>query len=152
MTASPFLYAHSAVGWGREGRLSLGTGVGEPRRSGEKRMFRGLLWDGVFLLTASVFVIGGALRGDISIGMTVFVLLAFTVIRAAARIAGSRIGRSARLTFGIGLPVASLLVLAITYGNGSIRESAGILGSILLVWAMIFGVLVMIRGPFLRRR
>jgi hypothetical protein len=112
----------------------------------------GILWDILFLVSVSVFVVGAVLKGYIPTGLAIYVLLAFLLFRVLGRAMGGGMNRAIRWAFHVGLPLASLAMFAVTFGNGDPRQVTAVLtgmGSLVLV---LFGLYVMLRGPFTRGR
>ena len=115
-------------------------------------MTGGLLWDLLFLVSISVFVMGSLMRGHISVGLAAFVLIGFVLFRAGTRALGGGMGRAIRWSFSVGLPLASLGMFAAAHGRGNAGETAAILAGMATLVIVLFGLYLMLRGPFARRR
>ncbi len=103
-----------------------------------------MLFDLLFIITATTWLIGLALAGRLSVQTAMVAMFALVILRAAAR--GLRV-RVARLVFGIGVPVAGLLALMGTYGSTA-QERAAIAAAVGVLVIVMFGFYLIVRGAF----
>lgn len=106
-----------------------------------------LFWDSLLILTITVWILGLTARGYIPEGLTAVFLLLLVFFVVLIR-AGGSIGRLARMTFRIALPIASLVVLSIILGAGSLNDVTNVLFGILTIFVMLIGFYIMVSGPF----
>jgi hypothetical protein len=109
----------------------------------------GWFFDMLVLLSAAVWLLKLAVEGYITAEQTAIFLFGFVVLLAVSR--ALKIGMG-RLIFRIGIPIASLWAFAVTYGQGQMGQSLSILGSVLTLLVVLFGLYIMISGPFRKSR
>ncbi len=103
----------------------------------------GCLFDLLFLLTVILSLLGLTLDGYITTDQCVLFIISFVILRAITRAFGVRLGR---LIFSIGTPIALLLIFSITYGHGQIGDIFRILGILLPLLIVAFGLYIMLVG------
>jgi len=108
----------------------------------------GWLWDFLFIIVISTVAVSLIIQGFIPLELGVVLMLALIVFRTIGRILGGGIGRTIRATFTVALPILSVLILAVTYSGGELQPMAGILMSMGTLFMVLFGIYIMIRGPF----
>lgn len=101
------------------------------------------------LLSAIIWLLKFAVGGYLTTEQTAIFLFGFVVLLALSR--ALKIGMG-RLIFRVGIPIASLLAFAVTYGQGQMDQILSILGSVLTLLVMLFGIYVMIARPFKKGR
>lgn len=109
----------------------------------------GWFFDMLVLLTAVVWLLKLALAGYLTVEQTAIFLFGFVVLLSVSRAFKIGIGR---LIFRVGIPIASLLAFAVTYGQGQMNQIMSILGSVLTLLVVLFGLYIMIIGPFKKGR
>lgn len=108
----------------------------------------GWFFDILVLLTVVIWLLKLALAGYLTAEQTALFLVGFVALLAISRSLRIGIGR---LIFRVGMPIASLLVFAITYGQGQMDQVVSILASLLTLVIVLFGIYVMISGPFKKK-
>ena len=108
----------------------------------------GTLYDFLLILSIALGGIQLGLKGYLSIGQVVTFFILGTIFVALSRVFRSR---WSKFLFRVFISIASLLVFALSYGKGDSKEFVGIIGVVLVLVLMLFGVYVMIRGPFRKR-
>ncbi|MBT9168882.1 MAG: hypothetical protein DDT19_02232 [Syntrophomonadaceae bacterium] len=88
------------------------------------------------------------MRGYIYPYFAVLALLLLISFRVTARLLGGGLGHLIRLSFTIGLPLLSLAILAIRYGQGDLRQTWLVLGLLTTLFLSSLAVYVMIWGSF----
>jgi len=105
-----------------------------------------IFWDSLVILTVLVWILKLAPGGYLSAERAAIFLVLLVFFTAAIRIRGS-IGRLIRLIFRIGLPIASLASLCVTYTSGS-EEAVRVFFGVLTVFIMLIGFYLMFRVAF----
>ena len=108
----------------------------------------GCLFDFFIILSATIWLLKLALKGELSAEQTAIFLFGIVVLIGISR--ALRVGLG-RLLFRVGIPVASLIVFAATCGHGNIREITAILGSVFALTMILFGIYLTIAGPFRKK-
>lgn len=108
----------------------------------------GGLWDSLFILTATLWILGLLAQGLIPLHFGAFALAGLVIFRAIGRGRGGHLGRLVRLVFVIGLPITSLWVFAITYGQGDPEGIMAILGALGALLMALIGLYLMVRALF----
>lgn len=98
------------------------------------------------VLSALVWVFGLTWSGAISVAATVGGIVATAVLRAVGRGLGGRVGQFVRLGFHVGLPIATVLTLAILAGGGSLSDASVVLAGLATLLAVVGGLYVMLTG------
>ncbi|GFP43390.1 hypothetical protein HKBW3C_02520 [Candidatus Hakubella thermalkaliphila] len=88
------------------------------------------------------------MRGYIYPYFAVLALLLLISFRVTARLLGGGLGHLIRVSFTIGLPLLSLAILAIRYGQGDLRQTWLVLGLLTTLFLSSLAVYVMIWGSF----
>lgn len=107
----------------------------------------GAFFDFLTIITILVWLIGLAAHGLISPETTALCLVVLVVLVAIGRAAHMGLVRT---VFRIGLPVVSVLALAMYYGGGDRQSAIGIVASVCTIGLMLFGLYLMVSGPFRR--
>ncbi len=107
----------------------------------------GAFFDFLTIVSILAWMLGLAAHGGISPQATALCLVVLVVLVAIGRAAHMGLVRT---VFRIGLPILSVLALATYYGGGDQRATMGLIGSILVLGIMLFGLYVMVSGPFRR--
>lgn len=108
----------------------------------------GWFFDILVLLSVVIWLLKFALAGYLTAEQTALFLVGFAALLAISR--ASKIG-IARLIFRVGLPIASLLTFAVLYGHGQREQAISIIGSVLALLVALFGIYIMISGPFRKK-
>ena len=108
---------------------------------------RGWLFDMLLLLTAVIWLVKLTVEGLLTTDQSTFFLVSILVLVAISRI--MKVG-VARLIFRLGIPVCSLLIFASTYSNGHMDQMLDIMGAVFTLLVVLFGIYIMIVGPFRR--
>ncbi|MBT9168914.1 MAG: hypothetical protein DDT19_02265 [Syntrophomonadaceae bacterium] len=111
-------------------------------------MVVGMINDFIVIIVLLVLLLNLVLRGYIHPYFAVLTLLLLVFFRAKARSLGGGLGHLIRRSFTIGLPLLSLAILAIRYGQGDLRQTWLVLGSLTALFLSILGVYLMIWGSF----
>lgn len=106
------------------------------------------IWDSLFLLTVTVFILGSIAQGLISVHFGAFALAGLVILRAIGRGWGGHLGRLVRLVFAVGLPITALLLFAVAYGQGDPKGMMVILVALCALLISLFGLYTMVRGLF----
>lgn len=109
----------------------------------------GLFFDIFTILTITIWLLGFTLSGYLSSEQTALFLFGFVVLLAVSRALKVGLGR---LIFRVGLPIASLLAFAVTYGQGQMDQVMRILAFVFTILLMLLGFYAMIVGPFRKGR
>lgn len=109
----------------------------------------GWFFDFLIFLAASIWILKLALEGLLTPNQAVIFLIGIVVLVALSRIL--KIG-AGKLIFRIGVPIASLIIFAFTLGQGDVKQVTGILGSILTLVIVLFGIYIMIIVPFRKKK
>lgn len=119
------------------------------RRRGEERTSFGLVFDGLAMLSAVLWIVGLASRGVIGVETAALLLLGFTACVALARAAGmSVVGFALR----VGMPLASLATFVAWNSNGTTEDMIEVLASVLALLMVAFGLYLAMRGALGGRR
>ena len=105
-----------------------------------------IFWDSFVILTVLAWILKLALGGYLSTQWAAISLVLLIFFIATIRIRGS-IGRLIRATFRMGLPIASLASLCVTYSSGS-EEALSVFFCILTLFIMLIGIYLMFSAPF----
>jgi len=105
--------------------------------------------DFVLIIGLVAWLLGQALAGKISPEVTAVCLIALVFLVALARSQQSRV---AFLVFRVGLPIASMCVAIIAYGNGDFNSVSGIAASIGALVLALFGFYLIFRAVLSRGR
>jgi hypothetical protein len=97
------------------------------------------------------WVLALCVQGYIPPSLAALALLLTPVILALGRGLGGSTGRMARLLFRMGLPIASLVTLLITFSGGSFKELGALMGNALALFIVLIGFYIMFYGMFSRK-
>jgi len=103
------------------------------------------LYDLFLILSIALGGLQLGLKGYLSTNQVLVFIGVGTILVAVSRVFKSR-GR--RLLLKIVISVSALLVFSINYGQGESTNIIGIIGIVLVLVLMLFGLYVMVRGPF----
>ena len=105
----------------------------------------GTLYDLFLILSIALGGLQLGLKGYLTVGQVVTFFVLGTIFVALSRVFRSR---WSKFLFRVFVSISSLLVFGLSYGKGDPKEVVGIIGSVLVLVLMLFGVYVMFRGPF----
>lgn len=119
------------------------------RRRREEPGFLGFVFDTLAMLSAVLWIVALTSRGVIGVETAALLLLGFAACVALARAAGMSV---VGLTLRIAMPVASLATFVAWNGNGSAEDMIAVLGSVLALLMVAFGLYLSLRGALGGRR
>jgi hypothetical protein len=109
----------------------------------------GTFFDILTIISVLAFVLSMAARGQIGPEMAAVALVVLVVLIAMARAGGMSL---TRLIFRIALPLLSIWGLIVQYGGSDPRATAALVGQLLTLVIMLFGLYIMFSFPFRKRR
>ena len=102
----------------------------------------------VTILSLVLFVVGAGSQGAFSSSTAALALVALVIFAALAYPRGKLRESFIGLTLKIAVPVAGVAAFVVWQGHGDARASSQILGGILLIAIILFGIYVMVVRPF----
>ncbi len=99
------------------------------------------------ILSMVALLVGLAARGLMSPEMAAECLVGLVILLAIGRAMGTGL---AGTTLRVGIPVLSILALALYYGGGSRQAAVNIVAQLCTIGLMLFGLYIMVSGPFRR--
>mgnify|MGYP001610986890 CR=1 FL=1 len=99
------------------------------------------------ILSLVALLVGLAAHGLISPEMAAVCLIGLVILLAIGRAMGTGL---AGTVLRVGIPVLSILALALYYGDGSQQAAVNIVAQLCTLGLMLFGVYIMVTGPFRR--
>lgn len=99
------------------------------------------------ILSLVALLVGLAAHGLMSPDTTTGFLVALVILLAIGRAMGTGL---AGTVFRVGIPVLSIIGLALRYGDGSRESVISIVAGLCTLGLMLFGIYIMISGPFRR--
>jgi hypothetical protein len=111
-------------------------------------MLGGIIGDILVIVSILTVLISLAIRGLVPPYLVVLALILLVFLRARGRVDGGTFGSIIRGAFSICLPILSLAILLIKYGNGNWRELSFLSGSLIALFLVVLGVYVIIWGAF----
>lgn len=106
-----------------------------------------MIFDTLFIVTVTVFVLGLVLQGYLAPGIGLAAAIALVAVRALARRMRVRV---ARLTFSLALPAAGLIVLVGLHGDTAAARMA-LIKAVLAMMLILFAFYYMLSGGAGRR-
>jgi len=120
-----------------------------PSGRANERAEMGTFFDILTIVSVMAFVLSMAARGFIGPEMAAVALVVLVVLIAMARAAGMSL---TRLVFRIALPLLSVWGLIVQYGGSDPRAAVALVGQLLTLVIMLFGLYIMFSFPFRKRR
>jgi len=108
------------------------------------------VWGFLWILSLTVWLLPLAERGLISPSHAAIALVGLVLFVALMGVGGG-IGHIIRLTFRVGIPVASPFTFAIVHGY-DLEGIAGILLQLAPVLVALIGIYLMVAGPLMKKR
>jgi len=99
------------------------------------------------ILSLVACLVGLAAHGLMSPEMTSECLVGLVILLAIGQAMGTGL---AGTVLRVGIPVVSVIALALYYGGGSKQAAVGIAGQLCTLALMVFGLYIMVSGPFRR--
>ena len=103
------------------------------------------------ILSALGWLVALIIQKVLSIELATVALLALVGLLAFGRASSGRLTRITSHTVRLGLPIGSLLTMAILLGGGSLRDIGQLLGGVLTILVVLLGFYLMFRGLFRSR-
>jgi hypothetical protein len=97
------------------------------------------------ILSLVALLVGLAAHGFMSPDMTAECLVGLVILLAIGRAMGTGL---AGTVLRVGVPVVSIIVLALYYGGGSQQAAVNIVGQLCTLGLVLFGIFLMVSGPF----
>jgi hypothetical protein len=107
-----------------------------------------MIFDTLFIVTVTVFVLGLVLQGYLAPGIGLAAAIALVAVRALARRMRVRV---ARLAFALGLPAAGLIVLVGLHGGDTAAGRSALIKAVLAMMLILFAFHYMLSGGAGRR-
>ena len=100
------------------------------------------------ILSLVALLVGLAAHGLMSPEMAAECLIGLVILLAIGRGMGSGL---AGTVLRVGIPVLSILALALYYGGGSKQGAVNIVAQLCTIGLVLFGIYLMVSGPFRSR-
>ena len=111
----------------------------------------GLRWDFVWIISIALLVLTLGAQGLIDPQTAALAAVALVIFLALGRVFGGDIGHAVRWAFRYFLPIAAIAGFIIVYGRGAGEDTAAVLGGVATVVIVLFGLYIMVSGPFRNR-
>jgi hypothetical protein len=104
------------------------------------------IWDLPTIISVVALLVPLALQGVISLEFAAFALVGLVGFQALGRVTGGHLGRTIRFLFRVGLPVVSLLTLAVRLGGGDPGDTERVLNSLITLLIVVIGFWLLLFG------